>query len=192
MLRTAVLTGESRDKNDEGIPEMKTQGTAVSGEVGLLVGLLDEGYDQKAWHGPNLRGAIRRLSAEEACWRPYAGRHSIAEHVVHCAYWKYAVRRRLRGDKRGSFALKGSNWFAIPAPLSEARWKELVSLLDAEHRLLWAEVAEFPAERLHEVPKGGKVPFASILYGIALHDVYHAGQIQLLKRLHGDSAPARD
>ena len=166
---------------------MPTQGPPTSGQVALLVGLLDESYDKKAWHGPNLEGAIRRLSAEEACWRPHPNRHSIAEHVVHCAYWKYAIRRRLRGDKRGSFALKGSNWFAIPAPLVDSRWKDLVALLETEHRLLRAEIAAFPVERLYELPLGGKVPFASLLYGIALHDVYHAGQIQLIKRLHGAS-----
>ena len=151
------------------------------------MGILDESYDRKAWHGPNLKGAIRRLSAEEAQWRPHPSRHSIAEHVVHCAYWKYAIRRRLRGDKRGSFALKGSNWFAIHSPLGQSRWQEFLALLETEHRLLRAEIAAFPVERLHDVPLGGKVPFASLLYGIALHDVYHAGQIQLLKRLHGQS-----
>ncbi len=167
---------------------MKTQESSSSGEVALLVGILDESYDKKAWHGPNLKGSIRRLSAQEAGWRPNPSRHSIAEHVVHCAYWKYAVRRRLRGDRRGSFALKGSNWFVIPAPLSESRWREFVALLETEHRLLRAEIAAFPVERLHEFPLGGKVAFASQLYGIALHDVYHAGQIQLLKRLRGGSA----
>jgi uncharacterized damage-inducible protein DinB len=154
-----------------------------SGEIALLLRMLDESYNRKAWHGPNLKGAIRRLSAEQAAWRPQPTRHSIAEHVVHCAYWKYALRRRLRGDKRGSFALKGSNWFAIPAPLSEPSWKEFVALLDSEHRLLRTEIAAFPIERLNDLPAGGKIPLVNMLYGIALHDVYHAGQIQLLKRL---------
>ncbi len=151
--------------------------------MALLLRIFDESYDHKAWHGPNLKGAIRRLSADQADWRPQPSRHSIAEQVVHCAYWKYAVRRRLRGDKRGSFALKGRNWFAIPAPLSEPDWKGFVALLESEHRLLRAEIAAFPIERLNEFPAGGKVPFVSLLHGIALHDVYHAGQIQLLKRL---------
>src|SRR6516165_3268669 len=86
----------------------------------LLLRNLDQAYDQKAWHGPNLRGAIRRVDAAEASWHFHPKRHSIADIVVHCAYWKYAVRRRLRGGKRGSFALKGSNWFSLPAQLSEA------------------------------------------------------------------------
>src|SRR4029077_12067449 len=89
----------------------------------ILVELLDQGFDLKAWHGPNLRGAIRRLTAEQAAWRPRLGRHSIAEIVVHCAYWKYAVRRKLRDDRRGGFRVKGSNWFPQPDDLNERDWK---------------------------------------------------------------------
>ncbi len=152
-------------------------------EIRHLLVLLDESYDRKAWHGPNLKGSIRRLSAQQAAWRPQPDRHSIADNVVHCAYWKYAIRRRLRGEKRGSFALKGSNWFVLPSPLSESSWKELVGLLEDEHRSLRAAVASFPAERLDDFPEGGKVRYMSLLQGIAMHDVYHAGQIQLLKRL---------
>ena len=103
---------------------------------------------------------------------------------MHCAYWKYAVRRRLTGEKRGSFALKGSNWFAIASPLSEAEWKEYTALLDREHLALRQTIAAFTPDRLDEFPQGGKVCFRTQIYGVALHDVYHAGQIQLLKRLH--------
>jgi DinB family protein len=163
--------------------KMVTSRSSTSGEVALLLRILDESYDRKSWHGPNLKGSIRRLSGEEAAWRPHPSRHSIAEHVVHCAYWKYALRRRLRGDKRGSFALKGSNWFAISVPLSALDWKAFVELLESEHRLLRTEVAGFPIDRLADLPAGGKVSFVNMIYGIALHDVYHAGQIQLLKRL---------
>jgi len=145
--------------------------------------IIDESYERKAWHGPNLKGSIRGLSAVQAAWRPRPDRHSIAENVVHAAYWKYAVRRRLRGEKRGSFVLKGSNWFALPSPLSERIWKSFVALLDDEHRSLRETIASFPPERLYQLPAGGKVSFISQIYGIALHDVYHAGQIQLLKRM---------
>jgi hypothetical protein len=171
----------------ETAPDMKPSISAPSGELALLLRMLDEGYDKKAWHGPNLKGSIRGLTAVEAAWRPHPNRHSIAENVAHCAYWKYAVRRRLRGDKRGAFPLKGSNWFVLADPLSESTWRELAALLQDQHRLLRAEVASFPIARLYDVPAGGKVPYVSQLVGIAAHDVYHAGQIQLLKRLHAVS-----
>lgn len=153
-------------------------------EIALLLRLLDQGYDKKAWHGPNLRGSLRGLTAPQAVWRPHPDRHSIAEIAVHAAYWKYAVRRRLRGDKRGSFPLKGSNWFSLPAPLDEALWRQYVALLEAEHRALRAAVVDLPHAQLHHTPAGSKVSNATLIYGIASHDVYHAGQIQLLKRLN--------
>jgi hypothetical protein len=158
-------------------------GRPASGEVALLLRVLDESYEKKAWHGPNLKGSIRGLSSAEAGWRPRPDRHSIADIVVHAAYWKYAVRRRLRGEKRGSFALKGSNWFALPSPIDDSSWKQFQRLLESEHRALRETVASFPSHELHRFPQGGKVSFITQIYGIALHDVYHAGQIQLLKRL---------
>jgi hypothetical protein len=156
---------------------------AASSEITLLLRFLDEGYEKKAWHGPNLKGSIRGLSALQAAWRPRPDRHSIADIVVHAAYWKYAVRRRLTGEKRGTFAFKGSNWFLLPAPLDEESWKAFGKLLELEHRKLLEVVESFPRERLYDFPTRGKVNFATQIYGIAMHDVYHAGQIQLLKRL---------
>jgi DinB superfamily len=156
---------------------------AVSGEIAILLQALDEGYDRKAWHGPNLKGSIRGLSAATAAWRPRPDRHSIAENVVHAAYWKYAVRRRLVDEKRRSFALKGSNWFTLASPMTEPDWRRYIALLDAEHRMLRGVVASFPAPWLRLVPPGGKVSYIKQILGIAMHDVYHAGQIQLLKRL---------
>src|SRR6516165_3404744 len=98
--------------------------------IALLLQLIDQAFDKKSWHGPNLRGSLRGMSAALAAWRPAANRHSIAEIAVHAAYWKYTVRRRLLGEKRGSFPRKGSNWFSAPAPLSEAAWAEAVDLLE--------------------------------------------------------------
>jgi uncharacterized damage-inducible protein DinB len=154
-------------------------------EIELLLCVLDEAYDKKAWHGPNLKSTIRRLDAGQAAWRPNRDRHSIAEIVLHAAYWKYAVRRRLRGDTRGSFPLKGSNWFPLVQPMSQQSWRQYVALLDTEHRTLREAVVQFPPDRLNQIPAGSKVTFCTLIYGVAHHDVYHAGQIQLLKRLQG-------
>jgi hypothetical protein len=156
---------------------------ALAPEVGLLLRLLDQAYDTKSWHGPNLRGSIRGLTAVRAGWRPRPGRHSIAEIVVHAAYWKYAVRRKLRGDRRGSFPLKGSNWFALPDPLTEPDWRRCVELLAAEHRLLRDAVATTDPARLDRPAPPGRTRVVDLIHGVAAHDLYHAGQVQLLKRL---------
>lgn len=155
----------------------------VHPEIEQLLGMLDEGYRRTAWHGPNLRGSIRGVTAGEAALSPKAGRHNIWEIVVHAAYWKYAVRRRLVGEKRGSFALPGSNWFDRKKDRSDKAWRADVALLDREHQALREAVAQFRAEDLDRRVHGSKSVARRLIAGIAFHDVYHAGQIQLIKKL---------
>ena len=155
----------------------------MEAEVRQLLGILDAAYDRTSWHGTNLRGSVRGVTARQASWRPAPGRHNISELVVHAAYWKYAALRRLTGGKRGSFPLQGSNWFARDDPPSEQRWRDDVGLLDQMHRSLRAAVAALPARALGHTPRGSKVSALALLTGVAAHDLYHAGQIQLLKRL---------
>ena len=156
----------------------------IAPEISLLLQIVDEGYEKKAWHGPNLRGSIRGLDLSEVSWRPAPGRHNIWEMVVHCAYWKYVVRRRIFGEKRGSFPLKGSNWFVRPATMTPKAWRDDIALLEDMHRRLLAAIVGLSPKDLNRVPRGSTVSNAAIISGIAAHDVYHAGQIQLLKRLY--------
>jgi hypothetical protein len=144
----------------------------------LVLALLDEGYEKKTWHGPNLKQSIKGVSAKQAAWRPGLGRHNIWELMLHAAYWKYAVRQRIEGGKRGAFALKGSNFFARPekGKLNEAAWNADKRLLEREHRTLRETIA-----KLLRTPRA--VKFMKQLYGVAFHDIYHAGQIRLLRRL---------
>lgn len=151
----------------------------------LLLRLLDQGFDHRAWHGPTLGGAIRGLTPRQAAWRPAPRRHCIWELVLHTAYWKYAVRRRLTGEASGGFPRSGSNWVPLPDRLTPVAWRRDVGLLKAEHRKLRAVVAALP-DRLFTA-KGGRGVWtnAEMIHGVAMHDLYHAGQIQLLKRIQG-------
>jgi uncharacterized damage-inducible protein DinB len=151
-----------------------------------LLAVVDYAYDKQSWHGTNLRGSIRGLTPAVAARRPAKNRHNIWEIVVHAAYWKYAVLRRLTGQKRGSFPLKGSNWFVRPDAGSRDAHRALrsdVALLDRMHAELRTAIAALPERELHVTPRGSKVSNFAIIAGIAAHDLYHAGQIQLLKRL---------
>jgi hypothetical protein len=143
---------------------------------GLLL-FFDEAFDKRSWHGPNLRSATRGLTPELAAWRPAEGRHNIQELIVHAAYWKYVVRRRITGEKRGSFALAGSNFFPRPSDRPGQSLSDDLSLLVREHRELRAVIESLPDERLAD----GKLIW--MIRGAAAHDLYHAGQIQLLRRL---------
>ena len=149
----------------------------------VLVHALDEAYDHNAWHGTTLKGALRGVTAGQASWRPAPGRHNIRELVVHAAYWKGRVRRRLTGEKPGSFPHAGSNWFER-AGVSEKTWREERTLLDREHRALRRAVATLASAGLTRRLPGSRrrTPLREVA-GIALHDVYHTGQIQLLKVL---------
>ncbi len=154
----------------------------MSGQTDLLTQLLDEAFVRKSWHGTNLRGSLRGLSARQAATRPGKGRKCIWEHVLHAAYWKYTVRRRLTDEMRGSFPLSGSNWFPLPADPSEKRWREAVRLLEDEHKQLRRVVAGFSPRQLASKAPGSKLTHEFVVRGIALHDVYHTGQIQFIKR----------
>ncbi len=147
-------------------------------EEELLVSLLADGYERKTWHGPNLKQSLKGLSAKQAAWRPAPGRHNIWELAVHSAYWKYAVRRQLDRAKRGSFALKGRNFFPRPEKkkATEAAWRSDLRLLDREHRLLEQSIAR-------ALPGGLSKKDVRMLYGVCFHDIYHAGQIRLLRRM---------
>jgi uncharacterized damage-inducible protein DinB len=156
---------------------------AQKSQIRLLLRILDQAYEKKAWHGPNLRGAVRGLTAAQAAWRPSRHRHNIQEIVVHAAYWKYAVRRRLLGGKKGSFPLKGSNWFPRRQGEAERLWKADCALLDSEHGKMRKAIAALNDGDLEKTPPRSRVSNAMLIYGIASHDLYHAGQIQLLKKL---------
>jgi hypothetical protein len=150
----------------------------------MLLDSLDEAFDKKSWHGPNLRGAIRGVTAVQAAWRPSGDRHNIWELTLHAAYWKYVVRRKLLREKRGSFVLAGSNFFERPesgsvsagSATTEAAWKRDTTILEAEHQKLRDAVAKLPARAFTPA-------MCHLIRGAAAHDLYHAGQIRLLRRM---------
>lgn len=143
----------------------------------LLLANFEAAYAKNGWHGTTLKNALRGLTPDDVAWRPGKARHNIWELTAHAAYWKYVARRRLRGSKRGGFPLKGSNWIAAPERIDERAWQELVALLEEEHRLLREAIASMTEAELRDPKK------QRLVYGVAAHDVYHTGQIQLVKRL---------
>jgi hypothetical protein len=149
-------------------------------EIGLLLDGLDEAFDKKSWHGPNLRSSIRGLNSRQAAWRVAPDRHNIWELTLHAAYWKSVVRRRITGEKRGRFVLPGSNFFARPIELNDAAWKADVAILVEEHRRLRSSIAQLQPELKSAKQWRG---VAHLIRGAAAHDLYHAGQIRLLRQL---------
>ena len=155
----------------------------IDPRIGLLLEIMDQAFDRRSWHGTTLRGSLRGVTPAEALWRPGPGRHNIWELTVHAAYWKYAVRRRLAGDAAGSFARKPSNWPEVPSGPDARAWKGDTVLLEGEHRLLREVVRTMPPARLNARSPQGVWSNGEEIHGVVAHDLYHTGQIQLIKKL---------
>ena len=153
--------------------------------ITLLAEAIQPRSGRRGWHGgPTPPGALRGVTAEQAAWRPGPGRKSIWGLALHIAYWDYAVRRLLDGSARGEFPRAPSNWPAPPERPDQRAWAADVALLRAEHDRLVEAALRVDPERLGRRPPGSKQwTYGELLTGIAMHDAYHTGQIQLVKRL---------
>ncbi len=145
---------------------------------------------KKLWHGgATVLGALRGLSPEVAAWKPYPDRHSIWGLFLHVAYWNYAVRRRITGGQRGGFPRSPSNFPDVPDDPTATAWHEDRRLVKEQHDLLVDAVKNFDPDLMDEFAGSeGKTTYAELILGIVLHDTYHAGQIQMLKRLAASRA----
>lgn len=151
----------------------------------LLAENIQPAPGRRGWHGgPTPLGALRGVPADIARWHPARGRKSIWELTLHIAYWKYAVRRKLEGGEAPRFPRTPANWAPLPDPADAAAWNRDIALLREEHVRLAAAVLGIPPQRLDDKPPGGRQwTYGELIVGIAQHDAYHTGQIQLLKRL---------
>ncbi len=152
----------------------------------MALGLFHPPAGTKLWHGgASVQGALRGVQADEAAWKPAPDRHSIWDLTLHVAYWNYAIRRRITGEPQGGFPRSPSNWPAPPETITASSWKQDRVFLREHHTLLLEAMREFDPRRLDESSGGeGIYTFADLFMGIVLHDTYHAGQIQMVKRLH--------
>lgn len=155
-------------------------------ETDGLLELLAHAYNQPTWHGRNLREALSGVTLAQALWRPAPERHNIWELALHCAYWKHVVIRRLEGlGDDGGFSRTPKDFPALPKA-TQAAWETDLSFLETTHQQLLGKVSAFDPARLSE-PATDKEnrTVAEIVFGVAYHDVYHAGQIRLLLALQG-------
>ncbi len=149
--------------------------------------LIAEGFSAKAWHGPNLRSALRGVGVDEALWRAAPGRHCIWELALHCAYWKHRVIVRVSGE-RTRFPRPGANFPRLPVPADTAAWRADRELLEHTHERLVELVRGLTVTSLEDSPPRLRKVLRPQLVGIAFHDIYHAGQVRLLRRLFAQRA----
>ncbi len=151
-----------------------------------ILNLLDPPTGKGLWYGgATVAGCVRGVTPEQATWKPAPKRHSIWDLTLHLAYWKYAVRRNLEALPKGTFPRSPANWPAVPRPADAPQWKVDRALLRSEHVRLVEAVRAFDPRRLDERALGSrKYRFVDLLFGIVSHDLYHVGQVQMLKRLY--------
>jgi len=162
---------------------------AATVDRAFLLEALAEAFSGPAWHGPSLRASIKGVSAEEALWRPGEDRNCIWDLVLHTAYGKYLVASRLEPDPDRKFArrLARAWWPRLPEPADAAAWRDDQRLLAESHAHLVEVCSRVPAARLRAKRLRSRFTLGQEVHGLALHDVYHAGQIRLLRRLFADA-----
>ena len=153
----------------------------------VLTRILEEGYGSGAWHGPDMKASLDDVSAELAFWRVAPDRRNIAEITLHHAYSARYVRGVLSGSQPESFVMEGEDWFPLSG--DTLSWPTIRETLDTEQRQLTNTVAEIVAGQAK--PTFADARCLELILGITCHAAYHAGQIQLLKRI-ADSITATE
>jgi uncharacterized damage-inducible protein DinB len=149
-------------------------------EAGRIADQLRHAFAGAAWHGPALLELLADVDASTAASHPFPDTHSIWELVLHIAAWDEAVNRRLVGGK--AVQLKDAENFPPVKDKSRAEWKKAVAHLKRAHATLIKTVATLPDHRLHERVPGKRYDNYFMLHGVTQHELYHAGQIAILKK----------
>jgi DinB superfamily len=156
------------------------RGSASTVQPGLESRVLREAYGPGAWHGADLKAALADVTPALAFWRPGIGRHNIAEIALHHAYCARNVRAQLSGNPAEPFVLTGDDWFELSndGPLG---WQSVLATVESEQDRLAGLIAGIEAGNV-DSPVADNERFDLVL-GITSHAIYHAGQVQLIKRL---------
>lgn len=150
-------------------------------ETARIADQLSRAYSGKAWHGPSLRTILKGVTAAQAAQRLVPGAHSIWELVLHTAAWDRVVCERMQGGK--TTELPPEQNFPTVTDTSETAWKKTLKDLDKQHRELEAAMRKFPDAKLNRNLGGGDYSYYVTMHGAVQHDLYHAGQIAILKKL---------
>lgn len=153
-----------------------------------LLDALERAHDGSPWHGPSRADVLRDVTAAEAAWRPAPDAHTLWEVVLHMRSWTREVLRRAQGAVPAE--PEDGDWPPMPVPADAAAWRECLRSLDAAHEALVRAVAAMPedarAARVKDRPwdpPGQAITQRAMIRSLAEHDVYHTGQLALLKRL---------
>jgi len=151
-------------------------------ESARLADQIRRAFEGEAWHGDSVLAILAGVDAKTAAAHPIKNAHSIWELVLHITAWDGAVLRRAEGK---AAELSDKQNFPPVTDTSEAAWRKAVEQLKATYNRLVKAVEAFPGSRLLEQVPGKTEKYHTFFYnfsGIVQHELYHAGQIALLKK----------
>ena len=149
-------------------------------EIQRIQDQLKKSFEGESWHGPAVREALAGVTAAQAARRPIAGAHTIWEIALHMATWKTIVMRRLSGEPVTDVAPE-VDWPPVRA-VGEAAWQAALHGLEQVQAELRQALAQVRDDQLDQPPAKGTSTRYVLLHGIIQHDLYHAGQIAVLKK----------
>ena len=153
-------------------------------EIERIQDQLKRAFEGNAWHGPSVSEVLNGITADQAHARPLRNAHSIWELVRRIAVWEDVGRRRLSGDRAPIEISSPEDW-PLPEDTSEAAWEKARQALNRGHQALVEAIARTPESRLDEPVFKGMSTVYVTLHGVIQHDLYHAGQIAMLKKALG-------
>ena len=148
-------------------------------EINKILDQLEINFRGDAWHGPSLMRLLADVTTEQAAARPIQNAHSIWELVLHIKVWKDAPRRRLAGE---AFEPTPEEDWPEVTDSSEAAWENILKELEASHEKLAVALSKLDDSKLHQPATGEDYSNYFMIHGVIQHDLYHAGQIVLLKK----------
>ncbi len=150
-------------------------------EIERIKDQLRRAFEGDAWHGPSLWEILAGISARQAAAKPLPGIHSIWEIVLHITAWHEVVGRRLAGEVIVELT-PDQNWPAI-RNTAEAAWQQTLHDLGRSRQLLMQAISGLSEDRLSEAVGGKGYTIYVMLHGVIQHDLYHTGQIAILKKV---------
>jgi len=140
--------------------------------------------DGGPWHGPSLLQSLAGVDVEQASARPIEGRHTIWELVNHCTYWMNSVDKALRGEAMESVP-ETEDWEGMGETAEE--WTRDLERLDQTYARLQSTIKGLDAKSLDTIVSSQfgdnffRFSYRKMLHGVADHNIYHAGQVSILK-----------
>jgi uncharacterized damage-inducible protein DinB len=150
-------------------------------ETRRLADQLRRSYEGEAWHGPSLRELLEGVTAERAAAKPLAGGHSIWELALHVEAWEREALL-VTGGKAFEMLAGDADWPLVQENTPHA-WKSALDRLESTTRELVAAIRAMDDAQLNESAGGRDFNFYFLLHGVVQHNLYHAGQIALLKKM---------